>query len=186
MNSDGLPVKLNRSRIGLHGTVNNFHQGGFASAVFAEHREHLARIYFKADPVVGSDAGVSFSDVLKPQSRRHNRTLLKLSGGEKRPEVRSLFRHEFSRPSSYAHAHRFRTKRRNSNGFNLPAAFEKLLRLRIFAPQAPRLPHELPTPAPSFQTSKIYFSLFYKALPPKTAIPLKNLRQKTCILSEPS
>ena len=33
---DGLPVKLNHSRIRLHHTKYDFHQGGFTSPVFTQ------------------------------------------------------------------------------------------------------------------------------------------------------
>ena len=72
MNHHGRPVKFNRSRIRLHGPVNNLHQRGLAGAVFAEHREHLAGINFKADAVVRPHAGINFGDVFEPQSRRHS------------------------------------------------------------------------------------------------------------------
>ena len=40
-----LAVKADAACVGLHRTVNNFHQRGFAGAVFAQHSVDFARLH---------------------------------------------------------------------------------------------------------------------------------------------
>ena len=54
--------------VGLHGTVDDLHQRGFSSAVFAEYGMDFARLYREGDGLVGSDAGIALGDVGKLQS----------------------------------------------------------------------------------------------------------------------
>ena len=60
-----LTLELNLALIGLHRTVNDFHQGGFASAVFAKNGMDLPRHHFERDAVVGQHRRVLFGDALQ-------------------------------------------------------------------------------------------------------------------------
>ena len=64
-------VELNRSLIGRHRPEDDFHEGGLTGAVFAENRQHLTRVHFQTDVVVGDDARIGLHDVIEPKSRGH-------------------------------------------------------------------------------------------------------------------
>ena len=50
--------------VGLHGAIDDFHQGRFAGAVFAEHGVDLPRLDGEADAVIGYHGRIAFADVV--------------------------------------------------------------------------------------------------------------------------
>lgn len=54
--ADRLAIEQERAAIGTLDAEEDFHQGGFAGAVFADDRMHLAGIDGKIDPVIGDHA----------------------------------------------------------------------------------------------------------------------------------
>ena len=60
---DFLAVEKNLSFIGLDRTVDDFHQGALASAIFAQYGVDFPRHDREADPVVGDDVRIALGDV---------------------------------------------------------------------------------------------------------------------------
>ena len=61
------PLKENLTGIGLDRTVDDFHQGGFASTVLTQNGIGLPGHHLQAHVIVGHHAGIALGDALKAQ-----------------------------------------------------------------------------------------------------------------------
>ena len=77
-----LTLKQNAARVGLHRAINDFHQSGFARAVFAQDGVDLAWQHIQVDVVVGQHGGILLANTLEAKKRGFAQAAipLKISG----------------------------------------------------------------------------------------------------------
>ena len=66
----GLTVKVNVAGVGLDSAVNDFHEGGLASAVLTQNGVDLLGHDIQVDGVIGQHRWIALADVRQCQQRR--------------------------------------------------------------------------------------------------------------------